>query len=430
MSARRIGLALVALFLFPLLLVGLAQAQGFGFDQEESSQAPVGVEVFVDPAAVDDPPPAAGAAPATVAEEPAGSDLSQEPQGDVGVATVLSSIIPFQGRLTSASGSPLSGSYAVTLSLYDVPVGGTALCADTDTVDVVKGLFTMYMNTCTASNTDGRQLYLGIKVDADPEMTPRQPVYAAPYARSLRPGAIVNQTSGGLHGLTVQSAGNGAAGAAVWAANTNTTPGGIGLWSTVAGTDASIVASNNGTGPLFKGFGWDGGEDEIRINNNGSIETKANSYIFVPGCALVKNLSADTTRWDIQPTGAARIWRGANAGGKTVYFPVTLPTQLYGQSVEVKSVTVYYKVSNGSQAYITDTYVNKQIAADSAVALIASNYDRISTTAAGYILFTTANNVLEIDQGLAVWLNLAFLNDSDWVQIGGIRIQLGHHSLY
>ncbi len=54
----------------------------------------------------------------------------EPPEGEVGVAAVVSDAIPIQGRLTDASGNPLNGSYSITASIYDVSSGGTALCAD------------------------------------------------------------------------------------------------------------------------------------------------------------------------------------------------------------------------------------------------------------------------------------------------------------
>jgi hypothetical protein len=43
---------------------------------------------------------------------------------------------------------------------------------------------------------NGQQLYLSIQVGSDAEMTPRQPIYAVPYAWSLRPGATISSTIG------------------------------------------------------------------------------------------------------------------------------------------------------------------------------------------------------------------------------------------
>jgi hypothetical protein len=103
--------------------------------------------------------------------------------------------IPVQGRLTDSSGNPLDGTYNLTFSLYEDSSGGTALCQDVDSVDVDEGLFASHVNGCTSSDINGRQLYLGVSVGTDAEMTPRQAIYAVPYAWSLRPGAVISHTT-------------------------------------------------------------------------------------------------------------------------------------------------------------------------------------------------------------------------------------------
>jgi hypothetical protein len=87
------------------------------------------------------------------------------------------------------------GTYSITFRLYDAEVGGTLLCEDTHTPTVTKGLFTALMGYCTASDIDGRELWLGIQVEGDEEMTPRQRIGPVPYARSLRPGAVISDTT-------------------------------------------------------------------------------------------------------------------------------------------------------------------------------------------------------------------------------------------
>jgi len=141
-----------------------------------------------------------------------GMAQSPEPGGEVGVeqevdVAAVSAKIPIQGRLTNASGVPLNGSYSIRMRLYDRSSGGTVLCEDTDTVSVKNGLFNAYMDHCNSSDVNGRQLYLGIKVRTDPEMTPRQPIYPVPYAYSLRPGALISDTKDVI--LTVRSTGTG-----------------------------------------------------------------------------------------------------------------------------------------------------------------------------------------------------------------------------
>jgi hypothetical protein len=262
------------------------------------------------------------------------------------VAAIVNDVVQVQGRLTDASGRPISGTHTINATIYDASVNGTARCTDTDPVSVSKGLFTMAMDFCTASDFNGDGLWLGVQVDSDPEMTPRQEIFAVPYAWGLRPGAIV------------------------------------------------------------KG---------------------ADSYVFVPGNALVKNLNTDTTRWDIQANGAARIWRGATAGTKVIYFPVTLPGVLYGQNVTVKELRVYYRSQNGTNSYITETDLYAQTDADSWIRMRTDTTNHTSNTATSYTLAITQTNVLSNTQGImGLFMYGSFANDTDYLQIGGVRLRLGH----
>jgi len=125
-----------------------------------------------------------------------------------GTEAAVGSVIPIQGRLTDSAGNPLNGNYSITASIYDVETGGTALCSDTETVAVNNGLFTMNVDTCTSDDIDGRQLYLGVQVGSDAEMTDRQPIYPVPYAMSLVPGAKISYTPLGWSGTYVDLQGN------------------------------------------------------------------------------------------------------------------------------------------------------------------------------------------------------------------------------
>jgi hypothetical protein len=181
-------------------------------------------------------PPALLEEPLAPLPQPVDSpDDAQDVTGIASDLVIVDDIVQVQGRLTDADGAPIDGNRTIVASLYDVATAGVARCFDSDTVAVNNGLFVMNMDSCTASDINGDRLYLGIKVGADNEMTPRQQIFATPYAWALRPGSII------------------------------------------------------------KG---------------------ADSYVFVPGSSLIKNLSADSTRWDIRANGAARVFRGATAGGQ------------------------------------------------------------------------------------------------------------------
>ncbi len=115
-------------------------------------------------------------------------------------ASVVSPLLQYQGRLTDPStGEPVADdTYSIVFSLYDVGSGGSALWTETKDVAVQGGLFSTALGDTTAldmSLFDGQALWLGIKVGADAEATPRQQVLPVAYALSLVPGATISATS-------------------------------------------------------------------------------------------------------------------------------------------------------------------------------------------------------------------------------------------
>ena len=77
--------------------------------------------------------------------------------------------------------------------------------------------------------------------------------------------------------------------------------------------------------------------------------------------------------------------------------------------------------------YITGTSLVKQTAADSYVSIIADGTDHASNTAASYTLDLTTDNVLSSSQGiLGFYLTLAFSDNTNYIQIGGVRLTLDH----
>ncbi len=121
---------------------------------------------------------------------PLGDNQTSNP---VSIEADLGDIIPVQGRLTNSTGIPLDGLYPINLYVYDVITGGAVLCGNWfPSVQVDHGLFNAAVHLCGAAGAiDGQQLYLGVQVGADPEMTPRLPIYAVPYAYNVKPGAVI-----------------------------------------------------------------------------------------------------------------------------------------------------------------------------------------------------------------------------------------------
>jgi hypothetical protein len=94
--------------------------------------------------------------------------------------------VSYQGYLTEPSGAALDEDVPIVFSLYDVPEGGTAIWRETQTVGVIRGLFSVTLgadplNPFPADAFDA-PLYLGVQVGADTEMTPRRPFTSVAYS--------------------------------------------------------------------------------------------------------------------------------------------------------------------------------------------------------------------------------------------------------
>jgi hypothetical protein len=108
--------------------------------------------------------------------------------------TPLEAVTTYQGQLTDSSGNPVTeGNYQITFRLYNVEDDdvGDALWTETQTVLVNDGLFNVMLGAVTTIPTElfVQKLWLGVEVENDGEMTPRQQLTGAPYAMSLVAGA-------------------------------------------------------------------------------------------------------------------------------------------------------------------------------------------------------------------------------------------------
>ncbi len=95
--------------------------------------------------------------------------------------------VNYQGYLTDASGTSTDGDYQMVFSIYDVPTAGTALWSEEQTVLVINGIYNVQIGQDPTGNPfpgnlfDG-QRWLGVTVESDTEMTPRQVLTSTPFA--------------------------------------------------------------------------------------------------------------------------------------------------------------------------------------------------------------------------------------------------------
>ncbi len=94
--------------------------------------------------------------------------------------------VGYQGSLTDPAGTPVNTTLPMVFSLYDAPAAATPLWSETQSVTVTNGIFSVRLGSVTPfpANLFTGPRFLGVKVDTDPEMTPRLPFDAAPFAFS------------------------------------------------------------------------------------------------------------------------------------------------------------------------------------------------------------------------------------------------------
>jgi len=118
-------------------------------------------------------------------------------------------LIRYQGQAVDSQGVPLEGPYTLTFRLYDAETGGVKLWEEIQpTVPLSKGHFSILLGQVTPLDAiDWSQPHwLGVQVNSEPELAPRQRITSVPLAlrarsaeqltQALTPSLITPQGSG------------------------------------------------------------------------------------------------------------------------------------------------------------------------------------------------------------------------------------------
>jgi hypothetical protein len=100
-------------------------------------------------------------------------------------AFAVPQLINYQGKLTDSAGTPITGTKSVSFSIYNTSTGGTSLWSETQSVNLTNGIFSVSLgsvNPIPSSVFSSDDSYLGITVDSDSEMTPRQRITSDGYS--------------------------------------------------------------------------------------------------------------------------------------------------------------------------------------------------------------------------------------------------------
>jgi hypothetical protein len=114
--------------------------------------------------------------------------------------------VAFEGVLKGVGGADIDGAQTATFTLYDAATAGNALWTETKTVSTANGVFVTALGDTTefpSSLAFDRAYWVGVKIGADPEMTPRLPLSSVPYALAL-PNVTI-QRSNGYVGINTSS---------------------------------------------------------------------------------------------------------------------------------------------------------------------------------------------------------------------------------
>ena len=93
-------------------------------------------------------------------------------------------LLNYQGHL-AAGDTALTGGFKLVFSVYPAPTGGSPLWTETQTVAVTDGLFSVLLGGAVPIPQTlfaEAERYLGVKVENDPEMVPRQRIVSVGYA--------------------------------------------------------------------------------------------------------------------------------------------------------------------------------------------------------------------------------------------------------
>jgi len=377
--------------------------------------------------------------------------------------------MPIQGRLTDAGGTPLNGVHTITFRLYDDPTVGAVVCSDTNSVTVTNGLFSSEIGgNCTDDKINGQPLYLGVTVGSDAEMTPRQPIYPVPYARSLRPGAIISDTQNDAI-LHIENWGVSGRGLRAYAmSSTGTNYGMVGASKSPDGYGGYFYNTGSGTGLYGRGspgvlgessgFGYGvvgragalgagvKGEGNIlafgglftstvqpalraesdgvalQLGGSGRIESTADTTIAVSPLKMIPQWES-VGDLEFLSDGAYMEVRPSTSGFQYVHIPVDLPSTLFGTTTKLKSVRICYRCDQAG-SFVSTTIVSQGTDSGTISQLINDTTARTSTSWECYTVTDSTPNAIQGSLYIQLTLSFAGTGSAHDIRIGNIALGL------
>jgi hypothetical protein len=104
-------------------------------------------------------------------------------------------VINYQGRLTDKDDNPLTGNFLVTFRFYDTEKEGQAVWEEGHILNIKNGIFNVLMGSVKPLEIDfNKDLWLGMEVASDGEMTPRIKLASSAYALNAKSIDMINSS--------------------------------------------------------------------------------------------------------------------------------------------------------------------------------------------------------------------------------------------
>lgn len=104
-------------------------------------------------------------------------------------------VINYQGKFTDNANNPLDGNYLVTFRFYETASEGTVMWEEGHILTLKNGMFNVLLGSIKPLDIDfDKDLWLGIEVGSDGEMTPRIKLASSAYALNAQAIDMLDST--------------------------------------------------------------------------------------------------------------------------------------------------------------------------------------------------------------------------------------------
>jgi hypothetical protein len=167
--------------------------------------------------------------------------------------TEVPPLITYQGLLTDSTGAPLAnGAYSIQFQMYDAASAGNVLWSSgSRQINVTDGLFSYNLGDTVAFPDslflNYSDVWLGVKVGDNPEMTPRTKLVSSAYAIKARHADTAGFAHNVMAGSFLPLSGGNMSGAITSSGDPSITmgKGNFGSGNTNAGSNAFVAGENN-----------------------------------------------------------------------------------------------------------------------------------------------------------------------------------------